>query len=181
MKNLIMLMLAVIFAVSIGWAVENSFTITVTVEYLQVELRTADDAADYTTWALGTVSAGETNTMTTGSGGDHVLVKNGSNVSVDFSAYSTTAAPASCGYGSPTAWTAGTSAGVDTYLLEGGKGDLSTLPSSWTTFDDASPTGDVYASGEPAETDHHFYARFTAPTSVSDGCEHTITVYIVAQ
>ncbi len=181
MKRLITIILAVLFIASIAGAVEDSFTITVTVEYIGINLRTADDGADYVNWPLGTVAAGAVNTMTTGSAGNHVLVKNGSNVALDFSAYSTTVAPASCGYGTATAWTAGTAAGADIYLLEGGKGTVSAEPGTYTTFPDMVTPGTVYAAAEPAGTDHHFYARFTTPTSVSDGCEHTITVFIVAQ
>ncbi len=175
------LLLAVLFALwGIVGAVEDSFTITVTVEWLDISLRTADDAGDYTNWDLGTVPAGTVDSMTTGSGGNHILVKNNCNVTVDFSAYSTTTVP-SCSYGTPTAWTPGTSPGLDTYLLEGGKGDLSTYPTSWTTIDATSAPGNVYASGETPGNDHRFYAKFSTPTSVSDGCQHTITVYIVAQ
>ncbi len=163
------------------WAAEDSFNITVTVEYLEIDLLTADGSNPYPGWDLGTVAAGQSDTMTTGSGGDHVLVDNNCNTSVDFSVYVTTSAPGACGYGTPTAWTPAPTAGADQFVLSVGKGDLSSLPSSWTTVTATTSPGDVYAAGEPAGTDHHFYAAFTAPTSVSDGCQHSITVHIVAQ
>ena len=171
MKRLLLATLLLVL-VSGLWAVEDNFTITVSVEYIEINLRTADDSGDYGTWNIGgPVAAGSQHTMTTGSGGDHILVDNNSSVSLDFSAYSSDA----------TTWTPGVAAGNETYLLEGGKGDVDTEPGAYTTFDDTSTPGDVYAAAEPASTDHHFYARLTVPTIVADGNTHTITVNIVAE
>ncbi len=176
-KILTLLALAMVFV----WAAEDSFTITVSVEWIDFSLKTADGTADYTNWNIGMVAPGAVNTMTTGTGGNHILVDNNCNVSVDFSIYSVSAAPGACGRGTPTAWTPGAASGNNIYLLEGGKGAVGALPATWTTFDNTSAPGDVYAASEPPATDHHLYFRFTAPTSVSDGCDHTVMVYVVAQ
>lgn len=168
------LLLAALLLALVGglWAVEDNFTITVSVEYLEINLRTADDSGDYGVWDIGgPVAAGSQHTMTIGSGGDHVLVDNNCNTVMDFSAYSSDA----------TTWAPGLAAGDEVYLLEGGKGDVGAEPGAYTTFDDASSPGDVYAAGEPAFTNHHFYARLTVPTIVADGNTHTITVAIVAE
>lgn len=180
MKKFLLTMLLFMLVCGV-WAVEDSFTITVAVEWLEINLLVADSSTNYTNWDLGTVAPGATNTMTTGTGGTHVLVDNFSNVSVDFSAYSTTVAPGACGYGTPVAWTPGSAAGADIYLLEGDDGTVSTEPTTYTTITATSAPGDQYLAGAPVGENHRFYARFTAPTSVSDGCTHTITVYIVAQ
>ncbi|RKZ30725.1 hypothetical protein DRQ36_04470 [bacterium] len=144
--------------------------ITVTVEYIDITLRTADDGGDYGTWAIpGVVATGSQHTMTTGSGGDHILVKNNSSVALDFSAYSSDAG----------GWTAGAAAGNEVYLLEGGKGDVDNEPGTYTTLDDPDP-GDQYVAAEPANTDHHLYLQLTVPTVVADGAEHDITVTVKA-
>ena len=164
-----------------AYAVEDNFTITVSVEWMSISLLKADSTVDYTNWDLGAVSAGNVSTMTTGAAGSHVLVDNNCNNPVDFSAYSTTVVPGACGYGTPTIWTPGAAAGNNIYRLEGGKSTVGALPGAWTNITSAVTPGNSYAPGEPAATNHRFYARFTAPTSVADGCTHTITVYIVAQ
>lgn len=181
MRNFLIIALFATMAVSVLFAqATDDFTITVTVNYIEFELRTADDSGDYSLWAIGNVNAGETAEMTTGAGGDHVYVSNSSNVPLDFSAYSTSPAPASCGFGTATAWTPAVAAGVDMYLLEIDKGEVGTVPPTYTTIDGNSiGTSDLFYSASAGES-YHLYTKFTAPTSASDGCEHSITVNIVA-
>jgi len=158
----------------------DDFTITVTVNYIEFQLKTADNTADYTTWPIGNVNEGETVEMTTGAGGDHIYVNNESNVALQFSAYSTSPAPGACGYGTATAWSPGAAAGVNIYRLEMDKGALTAVPGAYTTITATTLGGadDFYntAAGES----YHLYTKFTVPTTADDGCQHNITVYVVA-
>ena len=160
----------------------DAFTITVQVQYMDVTLRNADETGDYTTWPLDMRAEGEVITQTTGSGGDHIFVDNNCNCVVDFSGYQVTTTPAPCGYGTPTLWTAGTSAGDNIFKLELGKGTQDAEPAAadWQTITASASPGDVYLSDVAVGEDHHLYTRFTVPTSVSDGCVHQIDVTIVA-
>ncbi|HHS49508.1 MAG TPA: hypothetical protein ENN07_00105 [candidate division Zixibacteria bacterium] len=175
------LLLITILAIGTAFAqTTENFTITVTVNFIDFSLRTADDAGAYGTWAIGNMNAGATSTMTGTAGGSHVLVKNESNVALDFKAFSTSEPPPPCGFGFPTAWTAGSAAGTDVYLLEMGDGTLADPPATWTVVDGGG-LGDadlIYEAGEGEN--FRLYSRFTAPNIASDGCEHQITVFIVA-
>lgn len=181
MRKLVLVgLFALIAATGLLAQSSDDFTITVTVNYIDFQLMEADSATGYGNWALGNLNAGGTAEMTTGGGGDHIYVQNHSNVALDFSAYSSSPAPAGCGYGTATAWSPGAAAGVDTYLLEMDKGEATTVPASYTTID-ATDMGsaDLFYSTLAGES-YHLYTKFTAPTSATDGCEHTITVNVIA-
>ncbi|MCK5833683.1 hypothetical protein KAH81_08440 [bacterium] len=179
----IVLAIFVILAVGALYAQESeSFTITVTVNYIDFSLRNAADSAPYPNWPIDNVNAGATSEMTTTSVGTHILVDNESNVALDFETYSTSLAPTACGFGTPTAWVAGAASGVDTYLLEMGVGDVSTAPATgdYDIIDGASlPAADLVNSTVAGES-WRLYSKLTAPLTASDGCEHTITVFVVA-
>lgn len=183
MRSFLGVLAVLLLLCSVVYAADNdAFTITVQVQYMDVTLRNADETGDYTTWPLGLRAEGEVITQTTGSSGDHIFVDNNCNCEVDFSAYQATTTPAPCGYGTPTLWTAGTTAGADIFKLELGKGTQDAEPATadWQTITASSSPGDVYLSDVPAGEDHHLYTRFTVPTSVSDGCVHQIDVTVVA-
>lgn len=180
-KMFVLTMMAVLISAGALLAVEDDFHITVTVDYLEMVLRGAGCSGDYGTWALDQLGTNTTATMTTGGSGDHICVDNGSNVTTDFSAWVTSAAPSACGYGTPTAWTAGGAPGADTYQLElGYDDDGADLPLSWTTVTAGVTSGDVFYSSVGGGTNFHLFAQLTTPTSVSDGCPHDIHVRIVA-
>jgi hypothetical protein len=177
-------MLIGLFAILVATAsfaqVTDDFTITVTVNFIEFQLMTADSSGAYPGWAVGNMNEGETVVMTTGGGGDHIYVKNLSNVPLDFSAYSNSPAPAGCGYGTPTAWNPGAAAGTDIYLLELGKGAAGVVPATYTIIDGTNiVSSDLYYTTIAGES-YHMYSRFTTPISASDGCPHNITVTIVA-
>ena len=158
----------------------DDFTITVTVNYIDFSLRDAADAAPYPGWDLGNVNAGATVEMTTSATGDHIYVDNQSNVALDFAAYSTSAAPAACGYGTATAWSPGTSAGTDQYLLEMANGGVDTAPGTYTTIDGtAVGSADDFYSAIAGEG-FHLYTQLGIPTVATDGCSHDIVVYVLA-
>lgn len=178
-KLIIVATLAMLMAVCFSADTDN-FTITVTVNFIDFDLRNAPNTADYTNWPLGNVNPGSVTEMTTGTGGSHIYVRNMSNIALDFKAYSITAAPSACGFGTPTAWTPGASAGTNIYKLEIDKGELGAVPAVYTTI-----TGTTLGSANEFHTtaageSYRLYTKFTAPTVASDGCQHTITVYIIA-
>ncbi len=181
MRNVALIGLFAIFvAMGLFAQTTDDFTISVTVNFIDFQLMTADSSSAYTNWAIGNINAGGTAEMTTGGGGDHIYVDNNSNVALDFSAYSTSAAPGGCGFGTPTAWLPDVTAGVDTYLLEIDKGESGAVPPSYTTIDGVDiGSSDLFYTSSAGES-YHLYTQFTAPTSASDGCEHSITVNIVA-
>lgn len=176
MRKILAILLIMAAGALFAQASEN-FSITVTVNFIDFALRDSADLVDYPGWAVGNMNAAATATMTRP---QQVFVKNQSNVALDFSAYSTSAAPAACGIGTSTAWTPGAAGGADIYRLELGIGTAGALPVTWNTFDGGSVgTADALYSAA-ADEDFRFYSRLTVPTTVSDGCQHEIVVYLVA-
>jgi len=175
MKKMIALLLIVIcFSV---WAADtDNFSITVTINYIDISLKeSSSHSTDYATWALDNVSAGAVSEMTSG---DHIWVDNQSNIDLDFYAYSESAAPAGCGYGTPTAWVP-TGPGANAYKLELAQGDATT-PGTYTTID-GTDTGsaDLFYNATAGET-FDLYGKLSAPTTADDGCQHTVNVTITA-
>ena len=179
MKKSIIVLLLLIGTVVIAQE-SASFTITVTVNYVDFTLRNAADSAPYGTWGIGNLAAGSEAEMTVGTAGDHIFVDNQSNIALSFKAYSTSAAPTACGFGTATAWAPATTAGTDEYKLEMGKGAVSALPTAYATMDGGDEAGADLVYSTTAGEDFHLYAKLTAPTAVSDGCGHSITVYVLA-
>ena len=180
MKIKLAIGLALLLATFIWAADTDNFTITVTVDFIDFTLKDAGNTTDYTNWPIGNVNAGSVHTQTTTSGGDHIYVNNLSNVALDFKAYSTSVAPGGCGYGTPTAWTPAASAGTNVYKLELGKGLVGTLPGAFTGITGTtSGTANTYYTTTAGES-YHLYTQLTAPTVAADGCQHTITVYVMA-
>lgn len=180
MGKYLTLMVMVLAGLLFAQSATDNFNITVTVEFFEVILWKADSTTDYTTWPLGVMAVSDSATMTTGSTGNHVLVDNNCNTTVNFSIYVNNPAPPSCGIGTPTTWTAGAAPGANTYWLRANDSDISNVPATWVTITATSAPGDVYLSGV-ASGNHRLYCRFKPPSSVSDGCQHTIQVYVVAQ
>jgi hypothetical protein len=152
-------------------ATSDTFTITVTVNFIGINLRTYDDGGDYTTWALGQVNTSAAATMTEAQG---VRITNTANVATDLSAWVTTTGP----------WTAAGSAGPDQYKLELKAYDATEatpdLSSGSTTITATSSTGDEFKTGLAANTNQWVYGKFTAPASTTVGTQQTVTVTILA-
>ena len=179
--------LAVLALVCAGWAQSptDEFHITVTVNMLGVSLYQDDGTSAYGTWALGNMAAGATASMTfdnpDNDGDNHVEAENDGNCAADISVYSTeSSAPGDCGFGTPTAWAPGAAAGSDIYYLECGEGSESSLPGSYTACDQSASPGTEIVSNLASGSVAHLFFNFTTPTSVSDGCEHDITVTVLA-
>ena len=177
MRSKTAILLLLMFATFLFAADNDYFTITVTVQFLDVSLmQSASHSADYTNWAIGAVAAGATSTQTTG---DHIWVNNNSNIVVSFNAWSYDTTTLSCAYGTPTNWTPAAAPGTNQYQLELGKGGASALPSSWSTIIATTNPGNTYYTASASDEDHDLYARFTTPSASSDGCQHKITVEIL--
>ncbi|MBN2541940.1 hypothetical protein JXI42_03660 [bacterium] len=180
-RYLLLSMMFLLFVAGAAFSVEDNFHITVTVDFLEIELDSANCVDAYGTWKLGQHAAGYTDSMTTGGAGNHICVINGNNCTTDFSAYVSSANPGPCGYGSNTAWTAGGSVGADTYKLDlGHDDDGADYPGTWYNITSGSTPGNDFYTDVAAGTDFHLFARLSLPNPVSDGCQHDIQVTIVA-
>lgn len=153
-------------------ATTDTFQITVTCNFLSINLRTYDDATDYTTWAIGQTAE---NTPTTMAQTDGIQVVNTANVATDLSAWVSTQA---------TDWTNAAAAGVDEYKLEMKCFDASeaTPDLSTGTFTITSTTtpGNDIKTGLTATTDQWAYGKFTTPTETTSPDEQTITITILS-
>jgi hypothetical protein len=178
MKRVTLLLMLGILLSSLAFAANtDNFDIVVTCSYLDVSLRqSGDHGTDYTQWNLGTMAPGAAaEEMSTAS---HIWVENGSNTTVDFSAFVESPTPAPCGYGTATAWTPGATAGTDQFVLDLGVGTDSATPSSYTNITATTLPGDDYLTSASAGTGHDLYASLQVPSSTTDGCQHTLTVTI---
>jgi hypothetical protein len=132
----------------------DSFTITVTVQYLNVTLRNEADDADFTAWDLGTLKALDTAYAMGATQG--VRVKYSTNVSIDIETLVSAEGN----------WTVGGAVGVDTFKLEA---DISDTPSEFVASDlvltDAAQAiaADVAAGNESK----YIYYQLTTPNDVS--------------
>lgn len=159
---------------------DESFNITVTCQYIDISLyQSSSTSTTFSQWDIDTVALSTADSMDTGDG-NHVYIKNNCNITTDYSCYSEETSAPTCSHGSPTAWSPG-GPGDNQYKLEvGHSADPSTYPSSWTAIPSDTSPGDLYASGVSAADNKEFFAKFTTPSTISDGCEHSITVHIVA-
>ena len=160
------------WSASAGAATSDTFQITVTCNFIAINLRIYDDSGDYTTWAIGQTAV---STPTTMGQTDGIMVDNTANVATDLSAWVSTQAAN---------WTNAAAAGSDQYKLEMKcfassqvTPDLSTGTFVITTT--ATPGTDI-KTGLVALTDQWAYGKFTTPTATTSGDEQTITVTILS-
>lgn len=152
-----------------------------TAPVLSVNLRNYDDTSDYTTWAIGTGKALNTEYIMDNT--ECVLVKNDGNVAEDFSVS-----------GEATNWTLGSSAGADTCVLMGlfngnsgpSAGDFNTTydlignASVWATtsggngYFEGTESGANVASSDSRK----LYIYLRTPTSISSSYDETFTITI---
>jgi len=187
MKKLLNLFLVLCLGVEVSVGVINAaqaattdfFQITVTVGYISISLLDRD-SANYTTWAIGSLSASSVATMTANSGSGltekGILVSNESNVSIDLGSYATNSLGWALVSGTP---------GANEYRLkaDGFAGwQSATYPNmaSATTITATSSPGTEYDTGVSANTPSYHYYQFAAPSSVSTGGSNTITVTVEA-
>jgi hypothetical protein len=152
-------------------ALTDTFQITVTCNFISINLRNYNDTGDYTTWAVGLQAENTPTTMTQTEG---IMVDNTANIATDLSAWVSTQAAD---------WDNAASAGTDEYKLEM-KCFASSQPSpdlssgTFTITSTATPGNDI-KTGLAATTDQWAYAKFTTPTSTTSGAQQTITVTIL--
>jgi len=170
---LIILVMLYCLGLSSSWAdSSDTFQITVTCNYLSINLRNNGDTADYTTWAIGQKAENTPTTMTQAEG---IKVVNTSNAATDLSAWVSTPAAA---------WTNQNAAGADQYKLEMKCYDATQaspdLSSGTFTITSTSTPGNDIKAGLAATTNQWAYCKFTTPTSTTSGAQQTITVTILA-
>ncbi len=158
-------------------ATNDSFTITITVNYIGIVLQD-QSAADYTTWAIGAVTGGSTNTMASNNGGvgdQGIQVVNTSNYATDIE----------CWVSNAGSWSVGGAPGVDTFTLSakafdawqaGPAPDMTAAVAITAT---ASPGADIKTNLASA-TNTFLYYELGAPTEVSSPAQNTITVTVAA-
>jgi len=153
-------------------ATTDTFTITVTISYLEIALRNIADAADFTTWDLATKAV---NTVTTMADADGILVKVGNSSAYKLTGEITTGCD----------WTAGASdtTSADTYLLAMQGASAATCPGDMTVAGaatamiEASATDIANATGAAA-TNSWLYCSHKTPLTTTFGTLQTITVTI---
>lgn len=153
-------------------ASEDTITITVTMQKLEVVLEIEDTGDPYVSWAVDSPIAPSTSDEMIG--GEGVLVKNTSNVTVDIEGWSDDNDTTTTG------WDPGTAAGNKVYKLEAADfATAQTTPSYTTTvvLDNTSSPGDDIETGLAGGADRYVYLKFTSPSETADdGTQHTITV-----
>lgn len=153
---------------------EDTITATVTIQHLSIELFEDDTSTPYTTWAMGTVSAGYDNMAST----DGVYMKNTGNVTENYKIKTSNTAN----------WTAGSSAGENVFVLRAeiqATAEAPTLDGSETALTTSYQTcnGTLFAgSGDGFEisagSGDYLYLRFESPTSTTYYTEQTITITV---
>ncbi|MGB9613202.1 MAG: hypothetical protein ACPL4K_03385 [Candidatus Margulisiibacteriota bacterium] len=173
----ILVLAGFLFYKAIWAATSDTFTITITVAYISIELK--DYAGnDYDTWAIGTVGGGAISTMDANNGGpgeQGIKVSNESNVAIDLSSYAT----------NTLSWTLESSPGENQYVLRAKGFDTwqassePTMSSAVTILSNSDPGTNV-ETNVSASTHRYWYYDLTAPTSVTSPSQNTITVTIKA-
>ena len=153
---------------------------TIVAEVLSVSVRDNTDSSDFTTWALGTVTASAVHIM---DATNYVLVKNAGNVSEDFSISAV-----------GTNWTLGSAAGTDTCVIMGlfNGGTAPSAGSFNAAYDLVNGTA-VWASvsggtgnfegadngvNVGAGTGKNLYMYFKAPKFANSPAQETITITV---
>ncbi len=153
-------------------ATTDTFQITVTCNFLSINLRNTGDTADYATWAIGQKAE---NTPTTMPQADGIKVVNTSNAATDLSAWVSTPAAN---------WTNAASAGADQYKLEMKCFDATQvtpdLSTGTFTITSTATRGNDIKTALAATTNQWAYGKFTTPSSTTSGAAQTITVTILS-
>ena len=153
-------------------AESDTFTITVTVSYLEIALRNIADDADFTTWDLATKAV---NTITTMESAEGILVEVGNSSAYKLTGQITGACD----------WTAGDSdtTSADTYLLAMQGAASAACPEDMTVAGDATailatPAADIANATGAATANSWLYCSYKTPLTTTFGSLQTITVTI---
>jgi len=183
-KKIVFLMLfAMVFLgfTQLADAQTDTFLITITVNYLSVDLLDWTEVTAYGTWAIGNVATSSVNLMTADNGGSvleqGIYVDNASNTAIDVGCYVT----------NTLGWTLAGAAGADTYVLEvkdftdWETGLNPDFAAGVTVVAATASPGTEFQNGLGATTETYIYFRLTAPSSDSSaGSQNTLTVTIEA-
>ncbi len=167
----LLLVLGIMFAAIGGLttaraATTDTFTITVTVNFLEMNLRNTADDADYTTWAIPQMALAASGPM-----------GNASGVHVDLGTTNTVVDIKTHVSEQGVAWTLNATPGTNIYSLIVSGTTTDTAP-DWTPS--ISVTGTTLAIVEDASpaTSNYLYYKFYSPLSVETGAGQTITVTV---
>jgi hypothetical protein len=170
--KLVLLLLCCAMAGNAVAATSDTFTITVTCDFIGIDLQVYNSTDPYGTWALGQLAVGASAvTMTEAQG---IKLVNTANVSTDISAYVSSQAAS---------WTNAAAAGANQYKLElkafgttQGTPDLSSATVPIVTAD----PGDDVKTGLAGSTNQFIYGKFTVPTSTTSPAQQTIVVTLLS-
>ena len=177
-KYLAVLVLALMFVGGMGVKAyaapgsSDSFTITAAVSStLNIVCKQSDDTTAYGTWAVGTTAVSTATNMLLA---NVVKIVNTSSVAVNLSGTASTTA----------AWSAGTTAGANTYVLKlislaAAPADQPALATALGTAT-AVTTGTQFGSIDTPATNSFVYASFTTPASSTSGAAQSVSVTITA-
>jgi len=144
----------------------DTFTITVTCNFIEINLRNTGDSADYSTWALGTVATSSTTAMTTGDGVKVVLGTTSQTIDIQSHVSN-----------QGSAWTIASAAAANVYKMDCMGTDAAAVP-TWTDATVLTTSTLDIKDVTSVSTDQYLYYRFYAPTSVITGAEQTITITV---
>jgi len=178
MKKLFLLLLVAFATLGMGMPLaqagdSDTFSITITCNYIDIVLQAYDGLSDYTTWAIGTQVENTPTTMTEAQG---IKVLNNANMATDLSAWVSTQAAA---------WTNAAAAGANQYKLEmkcfAGTQATPDLSSATFTITSTATPGNDIKTNLAGNTPQWAYCKFTTPTSTTSGSQQTITVTVLSQ
>ena len=147
-------------------ATTDTFTITVTVNYIEMELRNTTDTADYTTWAIPQMALAASGPMADASGVLVDLLTTNANVDIKTHVSDEGAA-----------WTLNATPGADIFSLIVSGTTATTAPDWDPSISVTTGTLAIVEGASPAASNYLYY-KFYSPTSVGTGAQQTITVTV---
>jgi len=147
-------------------AAADTFTITVTCNFIEVNLRNTVDDADYGTWAVGSLATSGTDTMTDTEGVRAVRGTSSQNTTLQ-----------SHVSGEATDWTIGGTISSDVYKLEVEGTSAAAAPAMAGT-NVLTTTTQTITTATNLTADWYLYYKFTAPSATTTGDQQSITVTV---
>ncbi len=147
-------------------AEDDTFTITVTVNFIEISLRNTTDTADYETWAIPQMALAASGPMANASG---VHVDLGTtNTNVDIKTHVSNDGDA---------WTLAATPGADIFSLVVSGTTVTTAP-DWTPCISVTDTTQIIVTDASPAASNFLYYKFYSPLSVGTGTGQTITVTV---
>ncbi|KJJ84760.1 secreted protein [Candidatus Omnitrophus magneticus] len=149
----------------------GAFNITITVDYISIDLYNADGSSAFSGWNAGQVA---TSTVKTMAGDEGIKVVNTSNKPVDITCYVNSGA----------SWALGGSPYIDQFSLKAKSFDTAQAGvvdmDSAVTITQIGGNGNVIADALPVDAARYIYYQFLAPTSTTNRNAQSIGITIEA-